>query len=299
MPFRLVFAGVLFALLAGCASSPDTRPATEATTPLAVAVATPRNYAADGLDATAWVQNSVAHDAIFVQTYRDARLQLQAALDDPDRDALVPAERNNDFHGLPPAVILDIDETVLDNSPYQVRLIRTGASYSDDTWADWVREEAARALPGALEFTNYAADHGVQVFYISNRDQALDEATLANLQAVGFPVSGPEAFLGLGAKVDGCQQVGTNKTCRRQLVARDYRVLMMFGDQIGDFMSLPKADSATRKMAVAPHMDWFGTRWFMLPNPTYGSWVPALFGNDWSLDARQQHQQKLESLRAK
>lgn len=296
---RLAPLTVFALLLSACATSQHHAPAANTnnveSTPLAVAVTSPSNYATDNLNATAWVQTSIGHDAIFMQTYRSARQQLATALADPSWNALVPDDRVDDNPNQAAAVILDIDETVLDNSPYQARLVRSGTSYDDATWANWVREESARALPGAVEFTQYAASHGVQVFYLSNRDQSLAEATLANLRKVGFPVSGPEAFLGLGSEVAGCTQQGHSKVCRRKLVDRDYRVLMMFGDQIGDFMALPDGDPSHRK-AAADYMGWFGQRWFMLPNPTYGSWLPPLFGNDWSKPTSQRHQEKLESL---
>lgn len=286
----------LLVLLAACARQPVQQPPVPAT-PLAVAVTSDANYAADSLLAVAWTQTSVEHDAIFLQAYHAAGEQLAAALADSGRDALVPAERRNDYRALPPAIILDIDETVLDNSPYQARLIRSGSVYDDATWADWVREEAATALPGAVEFTQRADRAGVRVFYISNRDHTLDAATLANLRAAGFPVFGAEAFLGLGAELPGCTQVGTQKTCRRQLVARDYRVLMQFGDQIGDFMPITDNSLSGRASAASAHADWFGERWFMLPNPTYGSWQPALFDNDWSRSAADRHQQTIDNLR--
>ncbi len=300
-PFFLTLLFVAF--LSGCAGEsvrqPEATPvaASTAHTPLAVAVAPPRNYAADNLNAVAWTQTSVEHDMVFVQTYRDAEARLEQALVDPDWDALVPSERRGDVHGLKPAVILDVDETVLDNSAYQARLIRLGDEYNEATWGAWVRQAAASALPGALAFTRFAADHGVAVFYISNRDQSLDQATLKNLREQGFPVSGPGAFLGLGTMMQGCEQMGTQKSCRRQLVGRNYRVLMQFGDQIGDFLPVLANTPEGRRKAVEAYKGWFGERWFMLPNPTYGSWQPALFGNDWNLSPAQRHQETVKSLR--
>jgi acid phosphatase len=135
------------------------------------------------------------------------------------------------------------------------------------------------------------------VIYISNRAKDLDQATLANLRKVGFPVSGPEAFLGLGTVVDGCEQAGTEKGCRRQLIGQHYRVLMQFGDQLGDFVDVLDNTHAGRRKAVADYLPWIGTRWFVLPNPTYGSWEPALFNNDWSAPAQQRRQQKIDALR--
>lgn len=284
---RTPLALILAALLAGCASAP----------PQVVAPTTPA--ANDNLNAVAWAQNAIEHDLIYRETYRNAQSRLVAALADPRWDALIPADRVAPAAGLPPAVVLDIDETVLDNSPYQARLVKNGGSYDEATWAAWCKELRARALPGALAFTQYAAAHGVAVIYLSNRAQSLDAVTRANLRQLGFPVAGPDAFLGLGTAVPGCVQHGSDKSCRRQLVSRHYRVLMQFGDQLGDFVE-PKANTlADRAAAVAPYLDWVGERWFVLPNPTYGAWEPALFGNDGHATPAQRRQRKLDTLKYK
>jgi acid phosphatase len=222
---------------------------------------------------------------------------LLAALADPHWDGLAKADRVVPAEGLKPAVVLDVDETVLDNSPYQARLVRSGGEFSEPDWAAWCREAKARALPGVVEFTRFAVQHGIAVIYISNRSADLDQATLANLRKAGLPVAGPRSFLGLGTFVEGCEQVGSEKGCRRQQVARHYRVLMQFGDQLGDFLDVLPNTPSGRSRAVAPYLDWIGERWFVLPNPTYGSWEPALFGNDWQLATPERRLRKIESLR--
>ena len=293
MRLHLPLALATFTLLAGCAATPP-RPATA---PAAAAAAATSATANDNLNAVVWAQTAIEHDLIYIQTFRNAQSRLLTALHDPQWDALAKEDRTMPIAGLPPAVVLDIDETVLDNSPYQARLVKSGGQYDEASWAAWCKEERARAMPGALAFTRYAAEHGIAVIYLSNRAQDLDTATLANLRQLGFPVSGPEAFLGLGTVLPGCEQVGTEKGCRRQLVSRKYRVLMQFGDQLGDFVDVVANTEAGRKQAVTGYMDWVGTRWFVLPNPTYGSWEPALFNNDWSAPPAQRRQQKLDALR--
>jgi len=293
MRLHLPLALATFTLLAGCAATPP-RPATA---PAAAAAAATSATANDNLNAVVWAQTAIEHDLIYIQTFRNAQSRLLTALRDPQWDALAKEDRTMPIAGLPPAVVLDIDETVLDNSPYQARLVKSGGQYDEASWAAWCKEERARAMPGALAFTRYAAEHGIAVIYLSNRAQDLDTATLANLRQLGFPVSGPEAFLGLGTVLPGCEQVGTEKGCRRQLVSRKYRVLMQFGDQLGDFVDVVANTEAGRKQAIAGYMDWVGTRWFVLPNPTYGSWEPALFNNDWSAPPAQRRQQKLDALR--
>jgi 5'-nucleotidase (lipoprotein e(P4) family) len=297
MSFRLPTTLLALALLAGCATTPRQ--------PVAVAPAVPAASTApaavaanDNLNAVAWSQTAIEHDLIYLQTYRDAQARLLAALHDRHWDALGKGDRTTPLRGLKPAVILDIDETVLDNSPFAARMVQGNHEYNEADWAAWCREENARALPGAVEFTQFAAKHGVAVIYISNRAKDLDQATLANLRKAGFPVSGPQSFLGLGTVVDGCEQAGSEKGCRRQLVARHYRVLMQFGDQIGDFVDVLANTADGRRKAVADYLPWIGTRWFVLPNPTYGSWEPALFNNDWSAAPEQRRQQKVEALRA-
>jgi len=298
MPLRLSASLLALALLAGCATSPR-QPVAVVAPGAAVASAVPATTVAanDNLNAVAWSQTAIEHDLIYLQTYRDAQARLLAALHDKHWDALGKGDRTTPLKGLKPAVILDIDETVLDNSPFAARMVQGGHEYNEAEWAAWCREESARALPGAVEFTRFAAQHGVEVIYISNRARDLDQATLANLRKAGFPVSGPQSFLGLGTVVEGCEQAGSEKGCRRQLVARHYRVLMQFGDQIGDFIDVLANTAAGRRQAVADYLPWIGTRWFVLPNPTYGSWEPALFNNDWSASPEQRRREKLDMLR--
>jgi len=291
MPSRLTATLIALTLLAGCAA-PAPRPA-----PTLAANPTASTPADDNLNAVSWAQHAVEHDLIYLQTYRDAQSRLLAALADPAWDALPSDDRVTPSAGLKPAVVLDIDETVLDNSPYQARLIRSGGEYNEADWAAWCKEEKARALPGAVAFTRFAQQHGIAVIYVSNRAKDLDAVTLANLRKDGFPVSGPEAFLGLGTYVPGCEQIGTEKSCRRQLISRHYRVLMQFGDQLGDFVTVAANTPAARRQDIQPYLGWIGTRWFVLPNPTYGSWEPALFNNDWAAPRGQRRRQKIAALR--
>jgi acid phosphatase len=268
-----------FALLGGSASL-STAPA-PAPAPAATAPAPAYPAADDSLNATTWFQTSVERDLVYTALYRAAGQRLDAALRDRHWDALPREERSNDFTRLPPAIIVDIDETVLDNSPSSERQIREHRGFNEAAWGEWVNERKAKPLPGAVEFLGAAAKKGVTVFYISNRDASLAEATLANLRAAGFPVADDAQFLGLGTVVDGCEQEGSEKACRRQLVARRYRVLMQFGDQVGDFVAITANTRDGRRAAIAPYLAWIGERWWALPNPLYGSWEPALFDNNW------------------
>lgn len=304
MPSRAsvrITAPLLVLLLASCAQAPR-RPnpaaATVPATPSATVVPTaPATAADDNLNAVSWSQNAIEHDLIYLQTYRDAQARLLAAKRDPRWDALPADDRKAPLKGLQPAVVLDVDETALDNSPYQARLIRSGGEYNEADWAAWCKEQRARALPGAVAFTRFAQAHGIAVIYLSNRAQDLDSVTLANLRKDGFPVAGPDAFLGLGTFVKGCEQNGSDKSCRRQLVSRHYRVLMQFGDQLGDFVAAQANTLAGRQAVMQPYLRWIGTRWFVLPNPTYGSWEGALINNNWQAPRDVRRREKIQALR--
>lgn len=240
----------------------------------------------DNLNAVLWMQTSAEYGAVCETIYRAATAQLDAALADKERDALVPEERGDTpderrAAGLPPAVIMDVDETVLDNSPYQARLIANGKEYNDVSWDAWVAEKKAQPLPGVVAFAQAAAARGITVLYLSNRDEHLQAATIANLKAVGLPVQDDGVFLGLGTFVKDCEQNGSEKNCRRRLAGQNYRVLMQFGDQLGDFVQVLANAPKDRGQLAGKYRDWFGQRWWMLPNPSYGSWEPALFNNAW------------------
>lgn len=270
-------------------------PAVEAP-PVAAATTTAAVPANDNLNAVLWMQRAAEYRATCETVYRAAADRLDAALKDPQWDAIVPGERANPTRGLPPAVVLDVDETVLDNSPYQARLIRNGAEYDEATWDAWVREEKAQALPGVLDFAKAATARGITLIYISNRADQLGPATLSNLRKAGLPVKDDSVFLGLGTFVEGCEQEGSEKLCRRQLAARKYRVLMQFGDQLSDFAAIGVNTQAGRDALLQAHQGWFGQRWWMLANPTYGGWEPAQFNNAWSLPEAERRAAKRAAL---
>lgn len=257
-------------LLAACASTPQPKPAMYATPSAASKFA-----GNDLLYAVAWMQTSIEHDLVYQQTYRNAREKLVKALADPTWDALPQGERTNDATQLPPAVIVDVDETVLDNGPFEARMVRDDATFNAAAWNAWVQQASAKPVPGALEYAKFAAAHGVTMFYVSNREATQSAATRANLAADGFPLT-DDAVLNRGAATPGCENIPADKGCRRRLIAQKYRVVAMFGDQLGDFIDGAEADNATRAQRIAPYRDWFGERWFALPQATYGSWEKAL-----------------------
>jgi acid phosphatase len=276
---------VLAFVLLGCQTIPGTPPSASAYPP------------DDNLNALVWQQTSEDYRLIASETYRAAAQQLDRALNDPAWDALMLEDRNRPAAGLPPAVIVDVDETVLDNSAYQARLVRDRRAFDEFTWHNWAGEEAATAVPGAVAFTQAAAAKGIAVYYISNRAQDLEQVTINNLRKLGCPIVDPSQFLGLGTVLDGCEDNGSEKGCRRRLVGRSHRVLVQVGDQVVDMVTVLANTPEGRHQAVAPYLAWLGERWFVLPNATYGSWEPALFNNDWTQSAEDRRRQKMEALR--
>jgi acid phosphatase len=184
-------------------------------------------------------------------------------------------QSNSDYiSSLPPAIILDIDETVLDNSPFQARMIKQGKSYNSADWNAWCNEANAEAIPGAVTFTREAAKKGVAIFYISNRDHSVEDATRQNLIELGFPVSDSlDTILTNGEKPDW----NSSKINRRATVEQNYRVIMLFGDDLNDFIPAKNITQQERDTIIEDYSEYFGRKWFMLPNPVYGSWDQALY----------------------
>lgn len=264
---RWCLAALVAASLVACTAAPS-RPAAPETE---AAVATPAH---DNLNATLWMQTAAEYEAAVRGVYASARRSLDLALEDHSWNALPQGEFATGFEAKPAAIIVDADETFIDNSAYQARGVIEERGYTRESWLAWVKAEAARALPGAVEFARYADSRGVTIFYVTNRD-APDElaATVANLRKLGFPVAADASNVMLRGDA---RAPAHEKGERRRLIDRDYRVVLMLGDNLGDFLDGINTDAATRQTLMAPYADWWGVRWFMLPNPSYGSWQNAV-----------------------
>jgi 5'-nucleotidase (lipoprotein e(P4) family) len=225
------------------------------------------------LNAVLWTQTSVEYRASVLETYRSGKSALVRALKDPHWTAAL--EQTGDFSKLPPAVILDLDETVLDNSPFEARLAASGQNYSDQAWDEWVNERAAGLLPGAKDFLEFATARHVTAIYLTNRvcdPTKADDPTAQVLRKLSLPLDPAPAHLLCDDGNKG------DKTERRRKCAARLRILLMFGDQLGDFVRIPPASAnlAGRDKLFAANQEMWGERWFQLPNPTYGSWEAAL-----------------------
>ena len=262
--------------LGGCCAEPPAPAPVRQEAPSTAAVAStspgtpPR--AIQTLNATLWLQQSAEAQALTRQAYALARLRLDEALADPTWTAA--EEQPDDFAGLPPAVIVDVDETLLDNSYYQARAILAGEEFDQAAWTAWCEEAVAPAIAGAKEFCLQASQRGVTVFYVTNRIEVEKEATRRNLAALGFP-------LAEGADVLLCKQGKSDKGPRRRAIAERYRVLLLIGDSATDFSSaFGRQDNPTRARIAAEAAAMWGTRWIVLPNPMYGSWADNVVERD-------------------
>jgi len=271
MRIRLILASAVLALLSACASQP-----TPTTAVLAPESAQPIVAASDNkLDATLWMQQSAEYEAAMLGSFALARQQLDLALADPDWDAMPAGERKVAARGLPPALITDADETLLDNSPFQARSIQAGSpDFNYAAWLSWVSERRARALPGALAFYRYAAEQGVTVYFVTNRDDPAERAaTVDNLRALGFPVADDGSNVMLR---NDPRAPSREKGERRTWVSERHRVLLMLGDNLGDFIDGIAVSPLARHTLVERNRMRWGKQWIMLPNPAYGSWESAI-----------------------
>lgn len=217
------------------------------------------------VNATLYMQSAAEYKAAARQTFAAARIALDAA----------PAESP----AKPAAIIVDLDETVLDNSRFAVRSIQRKTTFRfDDAWSAWVAESASDAIPGAVEFLQYAASRGVTPFYITNRTSDMDAATRRNLERLGIPVRADTLMLRDGDSTD--------KTTRRALVESSHRVLLILGDDLNDFISARGSDVAQRDAIIRDHAALWGTRWFIVPNAIYDSWESAVTGSEGSSTLR-------------
>ncbi len=303
MLMRILITSALTATLAACATPAPRADATASaaasastTSSSATSASTPAPPANDELYATAWMQTSVEYDAVNRAIYTLARAPLDRALADKTWDALPPSERaatGVDAAGLPPAIILDIDETVLENSPFNAEMILNPIDPSldakafraefDRRWSAWVKLAAAPRMAGVKAFLDYAASKDVEIFYLSNRacsptdpKELCDEApTCANLEAQHLPLKDCENNVILRYE-QAPYLTDKEKGTRRIEVGKRYRVVMLFGDNLGDFVDGIYGDNTKRRALACAQPSWWGERWIALPNPSYGSWVDAI-----------------------
>lgn len=246
----------------------------------------------DLLLANLWIQRAVEYKANALTVYALARIRLDEALSDRNWTA-APGEQTGDFQNLPPAVVLDVDETLLDNSKYQVWLMRADQSFSTKSWNQFCAAQISAAIPGAVEFTKYADAKGVKVFYVTNRGAETEKDTRENMAKLGFPMGGNvDTFLMQGEKPEWTGA----KSARRAVIAKDYRILLNIGDNLGDFDDRYRSSESDRVKVFEAAMPYWGKQWLMLANPTYGSFDTSPYGHDFKKPRDEQRKAKWDVL---
>ena len=242
----------------------------------------------DDLDAVLWDQTSVEAKAASIGAYTLARFRLLQAL--ADRRWTAAEEQIGGYRRLPPAIILDVDDTVLNTSGYQAWTVTAGTSYSGKTWDAYVKAEKDVPIAGAVAFLKFAARRGVAIFYVTNRTEAQEAPTVEEMKKLGFPMGNGkvDTFLASGEKPDWTSAKGT----RRAYIAKNYRILLLFGDNMGDFTDKFNGSVADRDAVYVKDMPHWGHDWIQISNPTYGSWQSAPFGNDYKKSADEQRKEE-------
>jgi len=231
------------------------------------------------IGAVLYQQKAAEYRALAYQAFNIARWQLDADLDKKNFKKLPKDERKK-----PRAIIVDIDETVLDNSPASANTAKNNLPFNVRDWYAWGEMRKAKAVPGAVDFLNYAVTKGVKIFYITNRDEVQKQATLDNLKSVGFnDVSADNVWLRQSP-------AESTKEPRRLSVAAKFRIVMLMGDNLDDFSNVFERKSIADRFSEADKArELWGKRFIVLPNAMYGTWENGVYNYE-----RLSEQQKAE-----
>jgi 5'-nucleotidase, lipoprotein e(P4) family len=211
------------------------------------------------LYAALFQQQAAEYDALCYQAYNIARLRLDEALAKPSDKPL--------------AIVSDIDETFMNTSYYAVECGRNGTEFEYKTWEEWTTKAEATPLAGAVEFFQYAAQKGVQIFYVTNRKESERKGTTLNIKRYHFPFQGDDHLIFRTAE--------RSKENRRLNIAKNYNIVLFLGDNLGDFdKDFDATTPEGRSQAVEKNHKQFGTKYIVLPNTSYGDWENVLYGEN-------------------
>lgn len=224
-----------------------------------------------------WMQLSGEYDALAYQAFNGARRAF---------DAAKPAK------GRKKAVIVDLDETMIDNTAYAGWRVRQGVPFTEETWARWMAAGQARPIAGAVEFARHVNANGGTMFYVTNRDARSFQSTAANIEKLGFP--------GVSAKTLLLNSGQSNKQERFDSIkAEGYDVVIYMGDNLNDFGAATyHKNNQQRRAFVEANREAFGTKFFMLPNPSYGDWVSGMAQDYYKQSPQRQLEIKRKSIRS-
>jgi 5'-nucleotidase (lipoprotein e(P4) family) len=249
MKYRNFLPLISVALALGCASSKKTTVSHP-----------PGQLIIDGkIWSSAFQQRAAEYKALCLQAFTIAKLRLDEAMEKPDA-------------GKKKAIITDIDETFLDNSPYAVQQALQGKEYETARWYEWTSKGIADTLAGAMAFFRYAASKNVEIFYITNREEVERTGTLLNLQRFNLPFADNQHLV--------MRQTESSKEARRRQVMATHDVLLLLGDNLADFSDLfDRKTEAQRDQHVQQLAAEFGKKFIVLPNFNYGGWEDAIYEN--------------------
>lgn len=202
-----------------------------------------------------WFQQSGEYKALTYQAFNAATVAFDNA---------------KPLDGKPKAVVVDLDETMIDNSAYSAWQVKANKPFDSKTWSEWTSAKQATAVPGAVNFANYVNSHGGTMFYVSNRKTSEYAATLENLNRLGFT--------GVNEKTLLLSSDTSNKQARFDSIkAAGYNIVIYAGDNLNDFGAATyHKDNAQRRAFVNQNYKQFGTQFIVLPNPLYGDWESGL-----------------------
>ena len=273
--FTIVSALASVILLTSCGSNTNKTQETKASSPKnQVTMTYDQQRSQENTMSVLWYQKAAETKALYLQGYNVATDRLKEILQTPSDK--------------PYSIVLDLDETVLDNSPYQVQNVKDGTAFNPKDWDVWVKKAAAKAVPGAKDFLQYADQNGVQIYYISDRTTSQVDDTIKNLEKEGIPVQGRDHLMFLE---DGVK----SKEGRRQAVQEKTNLVLLFGDNLVDFADFSKTSEADRDKKLDELQKEFGEKFIIFPNPMYGSWESAVYQCK-KLDAKGQTEERLKAL---
>lgn len=217
--------------------------------------------------AALYQQRAAEYKALCFQAYNIAKQKIDEAV--------------KKHSSKPLAVVTDIDETLLDNSPYTAERAVRNLDFDSKTWKEWTAKAITDTVPGAPSFFKYAASKGVKVFYITNRDEDERAPTLKNLQLYHLPDADNEHLL--------LRQKTSSKEDRRRQVLSKYNIVLLCGDNLPDFDALyDNQPSEENRMAATEKLKKeFGNKYIVIPNPSYGDFENALFKFNYKLTPAQ------------
>jgi len=239
-------------------------------------------------NATKWISESYEYKASSIQAYNSAKNSIDRAIKDMNWTACIEQQNMvnqkkiylSEFNEKEKyAVIFDIDETVLDNSLFQKTLVSRQVNFSRKLWNKWVMQMEAKSVPGVVNFIDYLDKKypTIKKFFITNRKCSLLSngcpekiATIENLKKLGITVDKSDILL-QGEKPEW----GKDKISRRAFISKYYRILMIFGDNIFDFVPPNELESNFSVYFSKENetINYWGEKWFIFSNPIYGSWV--------------------------